>query len=390
MKLGIIASEFFDPALGRMGGFGWAARQVARCFQGDPSLGVQVVYLTADRAVPPRGHAPLVHGARLLALRPQRAEDRLALLIERIDLLLTIDYRPGFRTILQALPRTPLVVWVRDPHTPDDRAKIRTLRIPSAPAVLPRGAASVDCTSLADVLRAARAAYRPFILASPAPHLAAKLAGAYGMDASLGIAPELPLLPNLVDLEPQGVVKSEHPRVVFLGRLDPIKRPWLVVALADRFPEVEFLLLGKRHFFGTGSWEPEPLPPNVRLVGHVDGPEKLALLASAWLLVNTSIHEGLAVSFLEALACETPIVSCQNPGGVVSRFGRYVGRWDGSGTDALPQFAAALDALLRDQQTRLRLGKEGRQWVMATHSQKHFLTAFSAICKSIGASPSWG
>ena len=48
MKLGVIADEFFDRAMGRMGGFGWAARQLSRIFNDDPSQGVDVVFLSGE------------------------------------------------------------------------------------------------------------------------------------------------------------------------------------------------------------------------------------------------------------------------------------------------------------------------------------------------------
>ena len=120
------------------------------------------------------------------------------------------------------------------------------------------------------------------------------------------------------------VTKSEKPRVIFLARLDPIKRPWLFVELARFFPAVEFLMLGQPHFHGPGSWEAGDLPPNVKLLGHVEGTRKHQLVSSAWVLVNTSIHEGLPTSFLEALARETPLLSFTNQEDVVSRFGIYV------------------------------------------------------------------
>src|SRR5262249_7864598 len=148
--------------------------------------------------------------------------------------------------------------------------------------------------------------------------------------------------------------KSPSPTAVFLGRLDPYKRPWIAVELARRFPEVTFLFLGQAHFSGAGSWEPVDLPPNVKLLGHTVGAEKEAALAAAWVLVNTSIHEGLAVSFLEALAWETPILSCQDSEGVSSRFGLYVGRWDGTGLESLPTFASALRRLLDSATLRER------------------------------------
>jgi hypothetical protein len=47
-----------------------------------------------------------------------------------------------------------------------------------------------------------------------------------------------------------------------------------VVELARRLPAVEFVLAGQAHYQGRGSWEPGVLPQNVRLVGHVDEPDK--------------------------------------------------------------------------------------------------------------------
>ena len=57
------------------------------------------------------------------------------------------------------------------------------------------------------------------------------------------------------------------------------------------------------------------LPPNIKVLGHVEGILKHQLVSSAWVLVNTSIHEALPTSFLEALARETPLSQLAQPGG---------------------------------------------------------------------------
>ena len=48
IKLGLVTDEFFDAQLGRLGGFGWAARQLGRIFNEDPSLGVELVYVAGE------------------------------------------------------------------------------------------------------------------------------------------------------------------------------------------------------------------------------------------------------------------------------------------------------------------------------------------------------
>ena len=197
---------------------------------------------------------------------------------------------------------------MRDPHPPEDVVKINTVRIPDQENIQPQGLKSADCTSLAEIVKASNWLKRPILFATVSPFLKAKIKGTYGVEPK-----EVTILPNIINLEPREIKKSAKPTVVFLARLDPYKRPWLFVELARHFPDVDFLVLGKAHFQGKGSWQPINLPENVKLMGHVGGEEKTNILTSAWVLVNTSIHEGLAISFQEALKCETPLLSCVDP-----------------------------------------------------------------------------
>jgi glycosyltransferase involved in cell wall biosynthesis len=378
VKLGVIANEFFDLDLQRMGGFGWAARQVARVLK-DPAIGVDVVYVAGELRGPLGQRETVVHGTRLLLRQRTLLADVRRAQAERLDVLLTIDYRPSYRWLCWALPRTPLIVWVRDPRPPEEVAKVDTLRIPGADGVRPKSVIQPDCSSLGTIVRASRWLGRQVLFARPAPHLRTKLTSMIRMDVT-----DFAFLPNPIDLEPGTVRKSAHPQVVFLARLDPYKRPWLFAELARLFPDVEFLAAGKAHYRGEGTWQPASLPANLRLLGHISDAEKVRVLSSAWVLVNTSIHEGLAVSFLEALACETPIVACVDPGGLVSSFGVYAGRFDGPGLDALPRLAAGLKHLLAHPALRMSLGKAGRRWVEETHSPRTFLASFSQLCARSG------
>ena len=255
----------------------------------------------------------------------------------------------------------------------DARSRQRPTTLP------PQGVNAIDCRSLGAHVSRAETEGCPVVFASPAPGLAApRTRSTYDVEPA-----GLHFLPNPVAPVAAGARRAERPRVAFLGRLDPIKRPWVFVELARRFPHVEFVALGRAHFAGPGSWLPDRLPSNVTVLGHVEGEAKRSVLGSAWMIVNTSIHESLPISFLEALHCGTPIVSCQDPEGVTSRFGRYVGRFDGSGLDALDAFEDAIESLLDDDDLRLRLGAEGREWARANHTPESFLEAFTAITASL-------
>lgn len=375
MRLGILSCEFFDYGLGGVGGFGWAARAVGRLFAERPELGVQPVYLSGRGMPPPdggldgipfvvRGAGPRRYARALRAANP--------------DLLLAIDYEPGFWPVLARFPRTPLLVWSRDPRGPREWAALDELRLPGR-ADRPAGLDRIGSASMRWVVALARALGRPLAFGSPAPLLASLRApGAY----RLPLGP-IPLLPNPI-VAPQTVAKAPEPTVAFLARLDPYKRPWLAVELGRRMPDVRFLLAGRSHFQGPGAWAPRDLPPNVELLGHVDETAKCELLGKAWVLLNTSRHEGLPVSFLEALAARTPIVASVDPEAVVSRFGALVAPADGDGRAALGGYESALRALLGDAPRRRALGTAGRDWVRATHTPDRFVGTLRTQAAALG------
>lgn len=387
--VGIVANEFFDASWGRMGGFGWVARHAALSLTAGDGSGttppvppspatrpMRPVFLTGELTGPGGAGGAESAGVPVLFRTRWRSEYVRLVRSYGIDLFLTVDYRPNYNYPLTAAPDAPFIVWVNDPRPPEDVEKVNSLRIPGATSVQPQGIEPIDCRPLARLADEARDAGRPVLFASPAPGLVEKVPGTFGLEV-----PGLDFLPYSLDIDAGRVVKSDRPRVVFLGRLDPIKRPWVFLEIARRVPGVEFLFLGRSHFRGGGAWEARDVPDNVRFLGHVEGEEKHRILQAAWVLVNTSIHEALPVSFVESLAYEVPIVSCQNPEGLASRFGTYVGRWDGTGLEGLPLFVEGVRRLVEDPELRAGLGREGRRWATEHHSRSRFLTAMSDLCR---------
>jgi glycosyltransferase involved in cell wall biosynthesis len=374
IKLGIVTNELFTTELGRMGGFGWAARQVSRCFAQDPGLGVKVSLIMGEW-LKNKSEAPAtIHGSPVIWRNKRTLAYQAHLRSMRFDALLAIDYRPNYRLPFFILPRTPVLFWIRDPWDGNDVERIRTLQIPGAADQIPHGTIPPKTDSLSQVWHISRWLRRPLRFAVTSHHLINKIPGCYGVKV-----PSIDILPNIVDIRAPNSQKSKDPLVVFLARLDPTKRPWIFAELGKRFPNVQFLFLGQKHFHGSGSWNEDNLAANIRIMGHVGELEKARLLSSAWILVNTSIHEGLSISFLEALACETPIISSVNPDGLISRFGIHVGDWPGSGMDSLPSYESAIRRLLGDEHLRRKLGREGKDWVNRYHNRDEFLASFRRI-----------
>jgi glycosyltransferase involved in cell wall biosynthesis len=375
VRVGIVTNELFDPRAGRVGGFGWASRAAERRLR---AAGHEPVFVSAAVGV----HAERVVDGPIVVQRSNRVDLARRLRRAHVDLLLTVDYRPNYNSILAALPRTPAIVWVRDPRGPEQLDALASLRLPGDPAP-PGGVDPIDCTPLALVARASRLVRRPLMLATVAPEtLLSRARAAYGMPI-----PALPLLPNPIAGKSRPPDPDGHgrPSFVFVGRLDPVKRPWLFVDLARRIPEADFLLLGDAYVDGPGAWQPAGLPSNARLLGHVAGDDKLRLMRGAVALVNTSIHEALPVTFQESLWCETPVVACHDPERTASRFGAYVGRWDGDGTAGLDAFESALRGLLAEDVRRERLGRDGRAWIDATHTDERFDAALAELAAGLGA-----
>ena len=380
IKLGIVANEFFDPTLSRVGGFGMLSRQIARCAEriNNPQLAVHLYY----GSPPNEANVALdqVYGRPMhLAKGPWRlSKYKILLTGARPDVWLSIDYRANYDYFLGMFKSVPLIVWVQDPKTPEDWERIRTSFVPGEEGIEPKGLGYIDCSPLADLVRKRRAAGAKTIFVVPTGFLTKKIEATYAV-----VPDEITELCYPMEPIPGPFAKADKPVVTFLGRLDPQKRPWVAAAIAERMPDVCFQFLGKSHFTGPGSWSTENLPSNVKLVGHVDGDEKLKHLRATWVMLNTSIHEGLPISFVEGLQCEAPIVACVDPEKVVSNFGTYVGEYRGSGMQGVEVFVDALRLIIDSPERRAALGAAGRKWVETHHSQQRFASQLSDICAGL-------
>ena len=197
--VGIVANEFFDLKLGRMGGFGWAALQAAQSLLERPNLGYRPLFLSGQLLDGTR------HSSRvpLLVLAAQQASSPRK--HPKLSGTLTIDFRPTYAQIIEASEEA-LVVWVRDPRPSEDVDKIATLEIPGT-SDAPAGITWVDCSSLGAIVEQARTAGRSVIMASPAPSLLApKAPGTYGTEPT-----PLAFLPNPMGVVPGGSARASLP-----------------------------------------------------------------------------------------------------------------------------------------------------------------------------------
>jgi glycosyltransferase involved in cell wall biosynthesis/GT2 family glycosyltransferase len=169
---------------------------------------------------------------------------------------------------------------------------------------------------------------------------------------------------------------SDRDRVVlFVGRLDDVKRPLLLPVVARHLDASRFKFI----IAGDG-----PLAESVRsriqklkledrflVLGHSE--EIPSLMNAADVLVIPSEGEGVPLALLEALASELPAVACR-AGAIDEALPESCGRLVDAGEYEESRLAHALDEILSDDKLRWTLGAGGRKLV----EQKYALAASRA------------
>ncbi len=197
----------------------------------------------------------------------------------------------------------------------------------------------------------------------------------YQLDDSI----EVSRLLNPIDIDFNYDLQQQHKKeqIVFLARLESQKRPWVFCEIAKQMPMYEFHVLGQT-FRRKEEMETLLLPyrdvKNIHFVGHLEGKDKKQYLADSKILLNTSIWEGIPISWLEALSYGTLIVSCLDVENLPSRFGRYVGSVPGDGldTEAIELFKSAITFVMENEEWRKQKAKDAVEYVRSNHSIQQF------------------
>ncbi|WP_413492073.1 glycosyltransferase family 4 protein [Morganella psychrotolerans] len=193
-------------------------------------------------------------------------------------------------------------------------------------------------------------------------------------------------LPNPIDIDHSFDLHTfpKKNKVIFLGRIASVKRGWIFCEIAKKMPDYEFFVLGK--IFREDDENHKIMDnykdiKNLYFTGHVEGEEKNKHLKEAKILVNTSIHEALPVSFLEALAYGTLLVSNRNPDDLTSKFGIHVGDVLGDGFDKVDLFVDAINQLMNDEENRMLLANKAINYVKKYHNVPDFIENTHRIIK---------
>ena len=354
MRVCLISMEIF--AWGKHGGYGRATRVIGRELV---KRGVEVFAV-----VPRRGDQQAVEqldGIRVLSFDP-RTPWRAAHLIQQCDADIYHSEEPTFGTYVarRAMPHRTHLVTCRDTRELGDW--ITEMRHPS----LNRLQVLMNLLYEDNLLvhRAVREADGVYCAAE---FLCAKAQRKYRLRAT----PQL--LPTPVHV-PLTVQKSSRPTVCYLARWDRRKRPELFLELARSFPHVQFIALGKsrdQEYEARLRRQYADLS-NLTMPGYIDqfdSGDVSRILSESWIMVNTSVREGLPNAFLEAAAHGCAILSAVDPDHLATRFGALVHNDD---------FAAGLTCLLQEDRWRER-GEAARSYIGETFEQERAIDAHLAV-----------
>ena len=384
LKIGIINSEFFRGDLGGYGGYGSLTKYISEKYNSQQESPFEfIVFLahphTKDKLI---AYNTPVYPLKKTIPPIKFVEYRRRLNRIDVDLLLSIELSHGYLYTLLQKTDKPLIIWLQDPRSREEWEKIATSKY-----IFNKEAKGRNINLIVASYRITYKIVKRFCsnltFATQARFLKYRAVRKYGTEDAL----KARFLPNPINI-PKKVRfadKASQPTILFLGRLDPIKRPWIFFEIAKQMPEYLFLVAGKPHDFEymRSRIEPYKKVKNLKFLGVVTGKQKDEILRKSWILVNTSLHEALPVSFLEAFAYKIPVISSQNPDNLTSTFGYFVGEVLGDGYDSIEKFTRAIRILIEDEKERKRIGQKAHKYVKKYHNFKMFERTLIKIYDSL-------
>jgi glycosyltransferase involved in cell wall biosynthesis len=367
LRVCYVSPEFFG--LGVHGGFGYVTKTLS---EGLTNRGFDVCVVTPRR----NGQGPVetVNGVKVLSYKPSTGlpmpAGALASRRSYINLIREVDadvyhsQAVSLNTYIaqRAAPDKRHLITLQDPY--DEREWARIAEVEPRYRGIKHGArVKLEKHVLSSACRRADALY------TQALFLAEKARRYYGFEEFPGF------LPNPVPVPETPCGKSPRPTACFLARWDPQKRVELFFGLALEHPEIHFTAMGRSHDEARDRELRDTYGgvPNLQLTGFVSEEEKSRILGGSWALVNTSVREALPVSFLEALAHGTPIISGENPDGLTADYGYLVEDGD---------YSAAVKRLITDDE-RLEKGNRGRRHVEEVHEASKVMDRHVKIYESL-------
>lgn len=161
-------------------------------------------------------------------------------------------------------------------------------------------------------------------------------------------------------------VKQDGRKILWIGRLKKSKQPHIFLDLADKMPEYDFLIAGSVDFsdpsYADDLIRRISIMPNVTFLENVPHRAMAEVYKQGICLVNTSTAEGFSNTFLEAWNFSLPVLSLNHdPDGCISHYNM------GSCTGSVADLQQQLEIMLKDEDNRLNMGRNGKRYIREFH-----------------------
>ena len=361
IKIGLIIDEFFGGAGTAYGGYGFLARNYICKYIPDKNIQIDVL-LGRGRKLFAQKYK--VDNVNLYRLPKYKILSRLWLKKQNYDKYLSIELVDDYVLRMEPVKKKKLILWIQDPRPWGDWREIETVNLFREYCYYNQRI--YDCVNKLYNKDGVKFLSQGYCLNDKAKDL-------YRLHNNVDIQ----YLPNPVDIDFNFDVQSyaKNNSIIYLGRIESVKRGWLFCEIAKRMPEYTFYVLGqsfREKEKNDAIMSKYKNIPNLIFAGHVDGEEKNNYIKNAKILVNTSIHEALPISFLEALAFGTLLVSNRNPENLTSKFGIWVGDVLGDGFEHIDKYVNAIKELMENENKRKQLSIEARKYVEEIHNVTNF------------------
>jgi glycosyltransferase involved in cell wall biosynthesis len=189
------------------------------------------------------------------------------------------------------------------------------------------------------------------------------------------------VIPNGHLLPPRRAAPGTGGAIVWVGMVRAVKGPERFLELARLLPERRFVL------FGGNDLEPAYVEgirraaaglPNLELRGFRSREEILAALGDALCLVNTSDHEGLPNTYIEAWSVGIPVVTLGN-----DPDGRIRARGLGEVVGTVREMAETVERLARAPELRLAFFDRCRAYCESEHDIDRLIGRYEELFRGV-------
>lgn len=365
IKVAMLINEYFGAVGTGYGGYGFLARRLVAKYLHNDDIQIDVLLKTTSKNFGMFAKKHIIDGINVYEIPKKPWFAKQWLKHQNYDVYLSIEVTFDLPLLYESDLSKKLIFWIQDPRPLSDWEEIETVELFPEPNYYDQK----QYDRIHNLYKQNRVKF-----VSQGYFLNEKAKELYRLDDDV----EIEYLPNPIEIDHTFDITTypKQNNIIFLGRIESVKRGWLFCEIAKKCPEYNFYMLGQTFSDverNSKIMEKYKNIPNLHFPGHVDGAEKNQYLKDAKILINTSIHEALPVSFLEALSYGTLLVSNQNPEDLTSKFGIHVGTVLGDGFEHVDKYVNAVKALMENDEHRKELAQQGIKYIKEVHNLPRFI-----------------